>query len=75
LQWFLRDRDFDVEETVYKLKKFMAWKLRVCPQNLTASDVAKEAATGKAYLHRYLDNNSRPVIVIRARFHVAGGGS
>ncbi len=72
VRWFLRDRDFDVEETVSKLKKFMTWRSRFRPQDLTLSDVAEEAATGKAYLHKHFDVHGRPVIVVRARLHITG---
>lgn len=72
VRWFLRDRDFDVDEAVQKLKKFMAWRSEFRPQNLTFSDVADEAATGKAYLHKHLDVNGRPVIVVKARYHITG---
>lgn len=72
VQWFLRDRNFDVEETVSKLKKYSAWRAECRPQQLSKLDVAVEAATGKAYLHEHTDVYGRPVIVIRARLHVTG---
>jgi hypothetical protein len=37
------------------------------------TDVAREAATGKAYLHSQPDVSGRPVIVVRAAKHVTGG--
>jgi CRAL/TRIO domain len=39
---------------------------------LKTTDVAKEAATGKAYLHTTLDIQNRPVIIVRAAKHVNG---
>lgn len=72
VQWFLRDRDFDVEETVSKLTKYLVWRAECRPQQLSGQDVAGEAATGKAYLHEHTDVYDRPVIVIRARLHVTG---
>eukprot|EP00884_Botryococcus_braunii_P020362 jgi/Botrbrau1/7009/Bobra.0165s0038.1 len=72
VRWFLRDRDFDVEETVLKLQKFMKWRSEIRPQDLTLPDVAEEAATGKAYLHKHFDISGRPVVVVRARLHVTG---
>jgi hypothetical protein len=36
------------------------------------TDVAKEAATGKAFLHNHLDVSGRPVIIVRAAKHVTG---
>ena len=35
--------------------------------------MAREAATGKAYLHSQLDVTGRPVIVVRAAKHLTGG--
>ena len=35
--------------------------------------MAREAATGKAYLHSHLDVTGRPVIVVRAAKHLTGG--
>lgn len=40
--------------------------------HLKTTDVAKEAATGKAYLHTHLDNENRPVIIVRAKKHFNG---
>jgi hypothetical protein len=37
--------------------------------------VAREAATGKAYLHSHPDVSGRPVIVVRAAKHVTGARS
>jgi hypothetical protein len=71
-QWFLRDRNFNVDETVDKLTKLMAWRSDFRPDHLSYVDVAAEAATGKAYLHDQLDVNGRPVIVVRARLHLTG---
>ena len=34
--------------------------------------VAKEADTGKAYLHAHKDVNAQPVIVIRSSHHITG---
>jgi hypothetical protein len=36
------------------------------------TDVAKEAATGKAFLHTHPDIYGRPVVIIRAARHVTG---
>ena len=36
--------------------------------------MAKEAATGKAYLHAHLDVQNRPVIIVRAAKHVTAAG-
>lgn len=36
------------------------------------TDVAREAATGKAYLHTHDDVSGRPVVVVRAAKHITG---
>jgi hypothetical protein len=36
------------------------------------TDVATEAATGKAFLHTHLDSSGRPVIIVRAARHLTG---
>lgn len=71
-QWFLRDRNFNVDETVDKLNKLMSWRSEFRPDHLSYIDVAAEAATGKAYLHDKVDLSGRPVIVVRARLHLTG---
>ena len=40
--------------------------------SITWDMVAKEAATGKAYLHEHTDVNGQPVIVIRSSLHKTG---
>ena len=40
--------------------------------SITWDMVAKEAETGKAYLHEHKDVNGQPVIVIRSSLHVTG---
>ena len=40
--------------------------------DLQTTDIAKEAATGKAYIHTHLDVLDRPVLVVRASKHVLG---
>ena len=39
---------------------------------ITPAMVAREYATGKAYVHAHTDVYGRPVIVIRAEKHVTG---
>lgn len=39
---------------------------------MKVTDVAKEAATGKAYLHTGFDRENRPVLIVRASKHVSG---
>ena len=43
--------------------------------SITWDMVAKEAETGKAYLHEHKDVNGQPVIVIRSSLHVTGTAS
>ncbi len=71
-RWFLRDRKLDVAEAADKLARMMEWRRRFMPRQLTAADVAAEAATGKAYLHEHADANGRPVIIVRAARHRTG---
>lgn len=35
--------------------------------------MAREAATGKAYIHTHTDRYGRPVMVVRAHKHITGG--
>ena len=43
--------------------------------SITWDMVAKEAETGKAYLHEHKDVNGQPVIVIRSSLHITGMGN
>lgn len=46
---------------------------RACrPGGITAAQVAREMASGKAYVHSSPDVYGRPVIVIRVQRHVTG---
>ena len=69
---FLRDRKFDVDETISKLSKYLSWRSRVRPHLLSPADVSAEAATGKAFLHSRRDALGRPAVVIRCARHVTG---
>lgn len=95
----MRDRDLEVDETVAKLRRYLAWRADVKPHEvreyegvktksqkndvffphppstsfqLSATDVAAEAATGKVYLHPHPDALGRPVVVVRCARHVIG---
>lgn len=72
MRWFLLDRKLDVDATVDKLIKMLRWRREFGADALQTTDVAKEAATGKAYLHTHLDIQNRPVIIVRASKHVSG---
>lgn len=71
-KWFLRDRKLDVNETAEKLTNMLKWRRDFKADSLTWDQVAREAATGKAYLHEHTDVNGQPVIVIRAALHKTG---
>lgn len=70
LQWFLLDRKLDTEAAKDKLVGMLQWRRDFGADSITTTDVAKEAATGKAYLHTHNDVQNRPVIVVRAAKHV-----
>lgn len=70
LRWFLLDRKLDVEAAKEKLETMLEWRRAFGADAITTTDVAKEAATGKAYLHTQNDVFNRPVIVVRAANHV-----
>lgn len=70
LRWFLLDRKMDVEAAKEKLERMLLWRREFGADGITMTDVAKEAATGKAYLHTQNDVFNRPVIVVRAAKHV-----
>ncbi|KAI3432274.1 hypothetical protein D9Q98_003834 [Chlorella vulgaris] len=72
LRWFLQDRKMDVEEAEEKLLKMLRWRREFGADSIEWTDVAKEAATGKAYLHSQTDISARPVIIVRAAKHLAG---
>ncbi len=46
--------------------------LKCRADSITWDMVAKEAGTGKAYLHEHKDVNGQPVIVIRSSLHKTG---
>lgn len=72
LRWFLQDRKLDVPDAEEKLLKMLRWRREFGADSVRWTDVAREAATGKAYLHTNLDVSGRPVIVVRAAKHVTG---
>lgn len=70
LKWFLLDRKLDKDAAKEKLVAMLQWRRDFGADSITTTDVAKEAATGKAYLHTHNDVMNRPVIVVRAAKHV-----
>lgn len=72
LQWFLRDRKFDVEAAAEKLNTMQQWRSDFHVDAITSESVQTELNSGKAYVHTSKDVNGRPVIVIRVPKHVTG---
>jgi hypothetical protein len=60
---------FPLQPTPINTNEFL---LFYSADELKTTDVAKEAATGKAFLHTALDVQNRPVIIVRACKHVNG---
>lgn len=71
-KWFLRDRRFDASEAYDKLSATLRWRAESGIHRVRYERVAREAATGKAYLHTHLDRFSRPALVIRVARHKVG---
>eukprot|EP00892_Ulva_mutabilis_P005675 jgi/Ulvmu1/347/UM001_0352.1 len=71
-KWFLRDRNFDVEEAYTKLVTCLRWRKEFNVHRVRYESVKREADTGKAYLHEHQDIYGRPVLVIRVSKHVIG---
>lgn len=69
-QWFLRDRNFDVNEAYLKLQTCLAWRKQCGMQQVTYEDIERESATGKAYLHSHPDVYGRPALVVRVAKYV-----
>ncbi|KAG2449598.1 hypothetical protein HYH02_005131 [Chlamydomonas schloesseri] len=72
MKWYLRDRYFDPEEAEQKLRSMLKWRQAFQPQATTPQMVARELASGKAYVHTAPDKYGRPAIVIRTKKHVTG---
>lgn len=75
LRWFLQDRKLDVDEAEEKLLKMLRWRREFGADFIEWTDIAREAATGKAYLHTHTDVSGRPVIVVRAAKHFTGASN
>lgn len=72
LQWYLRDRYFDVDEAEGKLRSLLRWQKEFEPKTITEASISKELNTGKAHVHAHPDVYGRPAIVIRVKRHVIG---
>ncbi|CAD5182130.1 CRAL-TRIO domain-containing protein C3H8.02 isoform X2 [Musa acuminata AAA Group] len=73
--WFLKDRKFSVEEAVMKLTKAIKWHEDFGVSDLCEESVKSVYGTGKAYVHDFLDNNGRPVLVVVASKHFPAVGN
>ncbi|XP_064983786.1 CRAL-TRIO domain-containing protein C3H8.02-like isoform X1 [Musa acuminata AAA Group] len=78
--WFLKDRKFSVEEAVMKLTKAITFSFQKWHEDFGVSDLCEESVksvygTGKAYVHDFLDNNGRPVLVVVASKHFPAVGN
>ncbi|KAI3920852.1 hypothetical protein MKW92_053324 [Papaver armeniacum] len=67
--WFLKDRKFDIEESVSKLTKAIKWRQEFNVSELSEESVERLARTGKAFVHDCLDVNGMPVLVVVASKH------
>lgn len=72
MKWFLRDRGLNPVAAEDKLLMMLRWRMEFGADRLQVTDVAAEAATGKAYLHSKPDILGRPVIIVRAAKHFTG---
>ncbi|CAA3021468.1 Hypothetical predicted protein [Olea europaea subsp. europaea] len=70
--WFLKDRNFSVEDAVPKLTKAIRWRHEVGVSELSEESVKSVAETGKAYVHDFLDIYGRPVLIVEASKHFPG---
>ncbi|KAM7275291.1 hypothetical protein ACFE04_017157 [Oxalis oulophora] len=68
--WFLKDRNFSVDEAVGKLTKAIKWREELRVTELSEAAVKDMAKTGKAYLHDFLDVNNRPVLIVIGPKHL-----
>lgn len=68
--WYLKDRDFSVEDAVAKLAKAISWRQEFGVSDLSEESVRNIAETGKAYIHDFLDVCDRPVLIVVASKHL-----
>ncbi|KAJ6799406.1 CRAL-TRIO domain-containing protein C3H8.02 isoform X1 [Iris pallida] len=67
--WFLKDRNFSVEDAVFKLSKAIKWRKDFGVSELREESVKRLYATGKGYVHDSLDIYSRPVLIVVGSKH------
>jgi len=70
LEWFLRDRRYNVADAEKKLRKWLDWRRTLGPLRL--EDVEDEIRSGKSEVHEKLDRHRRPVLVVTVRKHKIG---
>uniref|UniRef100_A0A7N0VET8 CRAL-TRIO domain-containing protein n=1 Tax=Kalanchoe fedtschenkoi TaxID=63787 RepID=A0A7N0VET8_KALFE len=70
--WFLKDRDYSVEEATERLAKAIKWREDFGVSELTEESVRNVAESGKAFVHDLLDVNDRPVLIVVASNHYPG---
>lgn len=70
LEWYLKDRRYDVEEAEGKICDTFKWRKDI--GDVRESDVAEEMATGKTLVHEHKDIHGRSVLLVNARKHVVG---
>ncbi|KAK1564350.1 hypothetical protein Q3G72_001261 [Acer saccharum] len=68
--WFLKDRKFSVDKAVEKLTKAINWRQEFRVSELNEESVKGVAATGKGYVHDFLDIKDRPVLLVVASKHL-----
>lgn len=66
---FLKDRKFCVEEAVAKLTKAIKWRQEFGVSEISEESVENVAETEKAYIHDFLDEYGRPVLIVVASKH------
>ncbi|KAA8495424.1 CRAL-TRIO domain-containing protein [Porphyridium purpureum] len=70
IEWFLRDRRFDEQETITKLRKRLQWVSEMERIPLQGNVLA-ELQSSKTELHPKTDKYGRRVLIVRARLHFA----
>jgi len=70
IEWYLKDRRYDVEEAEGKIRDTYKWRKSI--GDVQEPDVAEEMATGKTLVHEHKDIHGRSVLLVNARKHVVG---
>ncbi|KAM7507564.1 hypothetical protein LguiA_018017 [Lonicera macranthoides] len=67
--WFLKDRKFNIKESIYKLTRVIQWRKGFGVSELSETSVRNTAETGKSYVQDFLNVHSRPVLIVDASKH------